>query len=61
MIKDKWITQKELATELGVSVEVVCNWVRRGVVRFKILPNSTRKLVDRTSVSVNKYAKRKEK
>ena len=60
MVKAKWITQKDLAEELNVSLQVVHNWISRGHVRYKVLPNSTQKLVDRTSVSVNKYAKRKE-
>lgn len=33
--KAKWITQQALATELGVKLPRVCNWVSRGNIKSK--------------------------
>jgi len=35
MGKSNWKSQQVLANELGVSVQVICNWVRRQDKRIK--------------------------
>lgn len=47
--KQKWVTQKELATELGLnSQNIVQNWIQRGRIKWKIIHGI--RMVDRTSL-----------
>jgi predicted site-specific integrase-resolvase len=45
-----WITQQALADQLGVRVQNVHNWVRRGKIDFQKLPGSKIILVNKNSV-----------
>lgn len=48
-----WVTQLALADELGVSVQNVHNWVRRGKIEWKKLPGSRIRLVNKHTISVD--------
>jgi len=56
-----WITQTELATELNLPYQNIHHWVVRGAVRSKIHSKTGKLLVDRTTVRVRAYAKRRVK
>lgn len=49
-----WVTQQALADELGVNVQNVHNWTRRGKIEWQYLPGSTTKLVNKNSITVSK-------
>ncbi len=51
-----WITQQELANQLGIRVQNVNNWIRRNKIAFKeyeFLPGQKIILVDPNSITVN--------
>ena len=54
-----WVTQQALADELGIPVQNVHNWVQRNKINFVLLPGSTTKLVDKTSIRVDNTKGRK--
>jgi len=49
---EKWVTQLALADSLGISVQRVHNWIKRGKIDYLTLPGSRIKLVDRTSIKM---------
>lgn len=48
-----WVTQQALADEKGIPVQNVHNWVRRKKIDWMLLPGSTTKLVNKTTISVD--------
>jgi orotate phosphoribosyltransferase-like protein len=51
-----WVTQKELADELQVSIQKVHNWVRRNnIASKKVKEYNNITLVDKTTINVRKY------
>lgn len=42
-----WVTQEALANEVGVKVQCVNNWIRRGKIEFKPIPGSRLVLVNK--------------
>ncbi len=48
----KWITQQALADDLGISIQRVHNWIKRGNVEAKVIPELRITLVNRNSVTV---------
>jgi len=48
-----WITQKALADEMGIPVQNVHNWVRRGKIQYQKLPGSKIILVNKDTVSID--------
>lgn len=44
-----WVTQQALASELGVTVQCIHNWIKRQKIEFMKIPGSRLVLVDRTS------------
>lgn len=47
---NKWVTQQSLATELGVTVQCIHNWIKRGKIDSKQIDGSRLLLVDKTSI-----------
>lgn len=47
-----WITQQQLATELNTTVQRVHNWVQRGKIEIKKIPELNITLVNRMTISV---------
>lgn len=58
MANAKWVSQQILATELGIKIQTVNHWIKRGNISWKILEGTNFKLVDKTSITVNKYKTR---
>lgn len=50
-----WITQQQLANELGVKVQAVNNWIRRGKINSKHIPELGITLVDKMSITARHY------
>jgi len=48
-----WVTQQALADELDIPVQNVHNWVQRNKIQWRLLPGSTIKLVNRTTITVD--------
>lgn len=48
-----WVTQQALANQLGVKVQNVHNWVRRGKIQSQKLPGSRIPLVNKNTITVN--------
>ena len=47
-----WVTQQSLANELGASVQRVHNWIGRGKIETKFIPELNITLVNRLTVKV---------
>lgn len=55
-----WVTQQALADTLGVKVQNVHNWVRRGKIDWQKLPGSKIVLVNKDTISIdNQHHKRR--
>lgn len=50
---DVWVTQSDLALELGIDIQVISNWVRRKNIKSQKIFGKT--LVDKTSINVREY------
>jgi|ERR1700748_509451 len=48
-----WVTQQALADEMNIPVQNVHNWVQRNKIEWVVLPGSTTKLVNKTTLSVD--------
>lgn len=45
-----WVTQQSLASELGVTVQCVHNWISRNKIKSKKIEGSRLVLVDKTTI-----------
>jgi antitoxin component of RelBE/YafQ-DinJ toxin-antitoxin module len=52
---DTWITQQALADKLGCTIQKVHNWVQRGNIQTKHIPEFNITLVNESTLSVRKY------
>ena len=50
---DTWVTQQMLAVELKTSVQRVHNWIKRGKITSKFVPELNITLVDKTSINID--------
>lgn len=50
----KWITQQALASELGVTVQCIHNWIKRKKIDYMKIPGSRLVLVNRVNAPVPK-------
>jgi len=53
----KWITQQALASELGVTVQCIHNWIKRNKIESMKIPGSRLVLVDKTTAPTPKQNK----
>ena len=53
----RWITQQALASELGVTVQCIHNWIKRNKIESMKIPGSRLVLVDRTTAPAPKHNK----
>ena len=47
-----WVTQQALATELGVKVQCVHNWISRKKIEAKAIPGSRLVLVNKSTAPI---------
>lgn len=48
----KWVTQQALASELGVTVQCINNWIARKKIDFMKIKGSRLTLVDKTTAPI---------
>lgn len=53
-----WVTQQQLANDLGITVQAVHNWIKRGKIASKHIKELNITLVDKMSISARKYARK---
>ena len=50
----KWVTQQSLASELGVTVQCIHNWIKRNKIESMKIPGSRLVLVNKTTAPTPK-------